>query len=435
MGIFINLLNEIEIILLMWIILQLDFTKNKVKMILGVIFIIAAVLFSELCPNNDLRMAIGVIILPMIGTVLLFEETLTSVFLKYWSSFWYMDFIHMPSELTFKFFEFVLRTNVSGEIERIICYIVAIIILIVLGYFIKRRKDLTEWIKDIPGIYFVLGIICAVTVSGIEAFARNMPDNESTEAKVLLEVLIILVSIFVYLMGIGFSFADLLRREYKKKNDLNIQYLNMSKEYYNQQVVYMQEIRSIKHDMNAHMNILGSYAERQEWGQLKEYLQQIVKHQEVAQGRIIDVGNEIINAIITDAMRKSNISGDNVMIECEGVLPDNMNISEYDLCTIFSNLVSNGVEACSRLKENDKRLRIVFKEEGGLARILFENPIEWEVDVNKLGTYTSKKEKEQHGYGISNVQKTVSRCGGSMVMQAVDGKFRVVIVINKSDNE
>lgn len=434
MGIFINLLNEIEIILLMWVILQLDFTKNKVKMTLGVIFTVVAVVFSEICSNDDLRMILGVIILPLIGNVLLFEGTLTSVFLKYWFSFCYTDFAHMPSELAFKFFEFVFRVNVSEEFERIICYITTIIILIVLGYFIKRRKEVAEWIKDIPRIYFVLGIICAVVVSGIEAFARNISHNESAEAKVLLEVLIIVVSIFVYLLGIGFSFADLLRREYKKRNDLNIQYLNMSKEYYNQQVVHMQEIRSIKHDMNAHMNILGTYAERQEWGKLKEYLQQIVKHQEISQGKIIDVGNEIINAIMADAMRKSKISEDNVVIECVGVLPNDIDISEYDLCTIFFNLVSNGVEACNRLKKNEKRLRIVFKEEEGLARILFENPIEWEVDINKLGTYTSKKEKEQHGYGISNVQKTVSRCGGSMVMKAVDGKFRVVILINKSDN-
>ena len=428
-------LSSAEILVFAWALLQVEFTKNKAKLVIGAMLIIAAIGIETWCPNVNIGMLLGHMILPMFGVVLLFNERILKGVLKYWFCFLYMELLYLPVSLVFKFVINILDIDATVDFERVVCNMLVVLVMFCIGHFIKRKNELVEWIREIQGIYFVLGIICGITVSGIGSFVGNMTGKTSGTIRVIVDSMVTVLSIFIYLMGIAFAFVDLFRKKYKSENEVKNKYLLMSKEYYNQQLQHMNEVRSIRHDIKAHMTILRGYVENKAWEEAEDYLKQITEHQELSQEKMVDVGNEIINAIIMETVGKNSASGDNVAIECVGMLPAGLNISEYDLCTIFSNLIANGVEACSRLVENEKVLRIVFKEDEGLVRILFENPIEWKVDVNKIGTYTSKKEKEQHGYGIGNVQKTVSRHGGSMVIQATDGKFKVVIVINKSDNE
>ena len=61
--------------------------------------------------------------------------------------------------------------------------------------------------------------------------------------------------------------------------------------------------------------------------------------------------------------------------------------------------------------------------------IMIENPIEWEVDISKLGRYTSKDDRLSHGYGVSNIIDEVRLCEGNYNFCADDGKFSVSIAI------
>ncbi len=93
-------------------------------------------------------------------------------------------------------------------------------------------------------------------------------------------------------------------------------------------------------------------------------------------------------------------AGDEIVFQCEGHVSEKVAISDYDLCTIFSNLLSNAREACKRLQRKEKRIEILMKEYQKQMLVTIKNPIEWEVDMEKLGTYTSEEDGEVHGYGI-----------------------------------
>src|SRR5699024_5056623 len=100
---------------------------------------------------------------------------------------------------------------------------------------------------------------------------------------------------------------------------------------------------------------------------------------------------------------------------------------EYDLCAIFSNLLANAGEACGRLREKKKEIFLWIGESNGKLLIQVENPIEWEIDKEKLFSYTSKKDAKEHGYGLLNVKESVEQNGGEMEIDTEDEKFSVRI--------
>ena len=181
--------------------------------------------------------------------------------------------------------------------------------------------------------------------------------------------------------------------------------------------------------MQAHINVLNKYAVDNNFTALKDYLNDIAEQNALQNYRIVNTESELIDAIITDGINKAKAN--DIAIECEGVLKGNIRITDFDLCTIFSNLLSNAVEACNRLENSEKKVRIALKDLEDEVRIVFENPVEREIDINRLGTYTSKKDKKNHGFGIDNVRKTVEKYNGNMVMGVEDGKFRTVIIFYK----
>ena len=56
------------------------------------------------------------------------------------------------------------------------------------------------------------------------------------------------------------------------------------------------------------------------------------------------------------------------------------------------------------------------------------NPIEWEVDVEHLGEYSSKEDNRNHGWGLQNVKEAVERNEGAISFSVKGQMFTVSIL-------
>lgn len=188
----------------------------------------------------------------------------------------------------------------------------------------------------------------------------------------------------------------------------------------------MQEVRRIKHDMKSHISSLEHYLKNQKYADARNYLNRM-KDAGIYEVQVINlVGNEMADAVISHAMGGHK----GIRIQCEGVLPANTGISDYDLCTIFSNVVSNAAEACERLEKSEKLIEMKLGCYQGNIVIAVRNPVEWEIDVDRLGRITSKEEKQGHGYGIYNIKNTVEKLGGKYFFDVTERVFEVKIILN-----
>lgn len=202
------------------------------------------------------------------------------------------------------------------------------------------------------------------------------------------------------------------------------QYMAILRQSYDAQEEYIKEIRGIKHDIQAHMIVLQYYLEEGRYDRAKAYLKQMQSHQEKVKRIYVDTGNNMINAVLTERWKQSEAE---IEVVCFGEIPAEASISEYDLCTIFSNLFSNAIEACEKLQKEKKRIEIELEQEKDCWNIVIKNPLEWTVESDLLGSGTSKEDKKEHGYGIHNVLQTVKENKGHVEFSVQEKTFIVKV--------
>ena len=203
----------------------------------------------------------------------------------------------------------------------------------------------------------------------------------------------------------------------------------MEKEYYEAQIKYINEIRSIRHDIQAHMIALQYYLDAGDYEKAKAYLGDMKQNQKCGGLVLKDTGNDLVNAIASDVLGRSQTE---IVLEVNGLLPEQLRMSEYDTCTLFSNLFSNACEACEKLQATKPVISIEVHEKKDDWSIVMRNPIEWKVRTDKTGLLTSKEDKESHGYGVKNMMQVVKKYKGKMEFLITENCFQVEITYRKS---
>ena len=201
-------------------------------------------------------------------------------------------------------------------------------------------------------------------------------------------------------------------------------YIEILQEQINEQARCIQEIRAVKHDMYAHMIVLSHYLGTKEYRKAQDYLSKVMNISVFQNSNFIDVGNDMVNALISQKLHKSKSQ---IAISTSGLLPERFWIEDMDLCVLFSNLISNSVEACEKLTYKVKEIVLKIKENETGVSILIQNPIEMEFKKEIIEWSTTKEDKENHGYGLRNIKHIVEKYYGDMEISCKDGLVLVKI--------
>ena len=106
-----------------------------------------------------------------------------------------------------------------------------------------------------------------------------------------------------------------------------------------------------------------------------------------------------------------------------------------DICSVFANAIDNAAEACSKLPDDaEKYIRITFRKTELHRIITITNPTAEQVDCNALNSgahFTSKKDKERHGFGVRNIRRAAEKYGGILKLDCENGEFTLTIVLMK----
>ena len=133
----------------------------------------------------------------------------------------------------------------------------------------------------------------------------------------------------------------------------------------------------------------------------------------------------IVNDFNENASIKNKYS--DVKINWKGDIPINLCLSSMDLCTIFSNLISNAFEAACQAdkKEVDVSIKVIETK----LLIVVSNYTKEKPDIIDGKIKSSKKEKN-HGYGIKNIKKCVENNEGDFNITFVDNIFTAEVFFN-----
>lgn len=232
--------------------------------------------------------------------------------------------------------------------------------------------------------------------------------------------------IFFIFIGICEASIFYSRYNYKRLFIKNKKYLEIQNQSQLTLREKEKEIKSLYHDFNKHVLCMKRLSETGNYDELDKYINTMLREKDKLNTGIYS-GNPIIDEIINDCIADKT----NIKINFHGILPADINMDTYDLCTIFSNLVSNAVEACEKIvgdaqKYVDIKTTIIHNA----LNIVITNPYQGNTTFHQGKFYTTKVNPRYHGFGLKNVKKTVKKYNGDMNIDTECNVFTVDIVIH-----
>lgn len=241
-------------------------------------------------------------------------------------------------------------------------------------------------------------------------FAHIMRPEEflSLTSPNLAEMIVWRVLIFLLVslcMLVSVYFVEKVLMQVRESNEENIHLITKQLDYYKDMEIMDTEIRKFCHDITNHficMEAMLNYGKTEE---LKQYFQDL-QAEFSTQKNIYFSGNDVIDAILNHDLSHNCREEVNVMIY--GNLPEIKTVSAIDLCTLFSNLLSNATNASNQcVSAGEPKLMISFSGGSRYFSIKISNSV-------LAQDITQKKKDRNHGYGLNKIKS---------ILEKYDGRF------------
>ena len=183
-------------------------------------------------------------------------------------------------------------------------------------------------------------------------------------------------------------------------------------------------MRGWRHDYHNHIQTLLALSGDE--SKTKEYLLKL--NDDLSKvDTVLKTGNVMVDAILNSKL--SLIYSKNIRTNAKAVVPENLKISEIDLCVIIGNLLDNAMEACLRQAEKDDRfIRVFIGVMKDQLYISVSNSVGGE--IHKSGkTYVSSKNSATHGFGLMRIDRLAGKYNGYVNRQNEDGVFATEVLL------
>ncbi len=198
-------------------------------------------------------------------------------------------------------------------------------------------------------------------------------------------------------------------------------------EYYTKMEEEHLQIRSMFHDMKNQLMIMEGNPEFQ----TKQALETIAEFKEKmdSMGKFYHTGNSELDMILFDCRtraRELNVDFDAVIQE--GCLSF---MNHEDINAIFINAIVNALEACAKIEDGERRVRVQAGSRLNDVVISFKNTKSSTATSNQLKTL--KKDKKLHGLGIPSIQRSADKYQGYVSISEDVDYFQLVILLVRED--
>ncbi len=305
---------------------------------------------------------------------------------------------------------------------------IASCIMIMMLYFTgklseNKIKDRLQFIekKYIALFLFVLIVDCTI-VCILGEFVLDIYVSKNHFGFVSFYILVVL-GIFLQLFVV--VALILSRNVYREKEALAKQYLNDQQQHYEYLKQRERETKKFRHDLKNHMYLLSTMYTQGNLEEFHAYMEQI--NQKISSfSNPISVNNEIVDAILNKFYYEGNAQ--RILFHIQGHFPDECNIQAYDLCTIFSNLLSNAMHAQTECGGGTIDVSIRYTDQEVTLKIenhYLQKPLQTE------GMFqTRKTDKENHGFGLENVRECVKNNHGQIMIETENNRFKVMLSLH-----
>ena len=210
----------------------------------------------------------------------------------------------------------------------------------------------------------------------------------------------------------------------KTENKMLLELETLSENHIKDMELMMEKNRIQTHDMKHHLLVLREYGQEKQWDSLMSYLNEL-SEDILAKKKTGWTQTGILDTILEQKKEKAESEGIEFSIQADriGALP----FSDLEICTLFSNLLDNAIEASEKIEGNRRWIEIQITRKSGMLYLTVSNSIKDRPSEQEGKLITNKQNHQLHGYGIKSVQKIVRKYEGDFSYQIRESEFIVTI--------
>jgi sensor histidine kinase YesM len=317
--------------------------------------------------------------------------------------------------------------------------------LFMLMFYLIFRKTM----KNPPSINCgELVFLSVIDVVGI-IFAYMVIDLSMVKLKnevfVLFEVkrnMYVKIPVMVILMMIGEFSLIAVWKNYRntlqkwQKSHVREEQLKQMKKRFEEVDTFYGDIRKVRHEMRNHMTNIKGLIANEKYNEVDSYIEKL---DDTIQGLDFkySTGNPLCDVIINDKAGAAERL--HIAFDIHFFYQETNAISTFDLGIILSNLLDNAIEACRKVPEESRFIRLKLKTKEPFILLEIENSYDGELVWNeekKLPVSTKENAKTQevlseHGLGLKNVAEIADQYLGGIQIEADNHIFRTVVMLQK----
>ena len=218
-------------------------------------------------------------------------------------------------------------------------------------------------------------------------------------------------------------FAERFLGQATKSNEENRRLIEKQLKYYQDMDLMDTELRKFRHDIKNHFICMEYLFNTGKTDELQNYFKDLDESFSFQQKLSLS-GNDIVDAILYHDL--PHYCNDKIKVTTHGNLPTLHTVSAMDLCTLFSNMLSNAIASASQCENEIAPPEIIIRFSGGKTYF----SIEMSNSVLAQGAFSKRKTKDRnHGHGLQKIKDVLEKYDGRHEIKSENNMITVIVYL------
>lgn len=314
----------------------------------------------------------------------------------------------------------------KSSLFRYLFVILANLTTMVVLFIMWRTKAKAYSLKKVSNVIAFVAIpLLAMMILYITMYVMILTNFQSN---IIILLSIICVSMIVIAGIVWFMIARINKdNEIKTKLLLSEQKANLYKQNIISSNSQIETIKLLKHDMKNNISCIDALIEEENYDEAHNICHSLT-NKYTSIGTIVNTENYLLNAVLNVEIEKAKSYGIPVKLSITNDLKMFKNSS--DIISLIGNILDNAISYLSKNKVKNNEINFSTGYEGSYSVIKCRNNILDSVLFYNPSLKTDKKDKDNHGKGITIINSIAHKYNGDVIIKERNKEFIITVILD-----